>query len=102
MNQLLLSWDPVALFLGVLQCLEVVSPFRTVSFVVCLKPRSTRSDQKQPEPLVRKGSGVLAPAVKGHHNWIETDVVFHSPVILRLHGESSGDRGGCLAILCPR
>ena len=28
------------------------------------------------------------------HNWIGTDVVFHSPVILRARGESSGDCGG--------
>jgi hypothetical protein len=26
---------------------------------------------------------------KAHHNWFWTDVVFHSPVILRSHGESS-------------
>ena len=26
-------------------------------------------------------------------NWIETDVVFSSPVILRLYGDSSGDHG---------
>jgi hypothetical protein len=40
----------------------------------------------EPEPLVRQGSHVLAPSV----NWFGTDVVFHSPVILR---ESSGNCG---------
>ena len=28
---------------------------------------------------------------QAQHNWIGTDVVFHSPVILRSRGESSGD-----------
>jgi hypothetical protein len=32
-------------------------------------------------------------------NWIGTDVVFHSPVILRSCGESSGDCGG-VRLLC--
>ena len=27
------------------------------------------------------------------HSWFETDVVFHSPVIVKSQGESSGDRG---------
>ena len=31
---------------------------------------------------------------QAHHNWIGTDVVFCSLVILRLRGESSGDCGG--------
>jgi hypothetical protein len=35
-------------------------------------------------------------------NWIGTDVLFHSPVILRSSGESSRDRGGCPLTLCPR
>ena len=28
------------------------------------------------------------------HDWIGTEVVFHSPVVLRLRGESSRDLGG--------
>ena len=28
------------------------------------------------------------------HDWIGTEVVFHSPEVLRSHGESSGDLGG--------
>jgi hypothetical protein len=28
------------------------------------------------------------------HDWIGTEVVFHSPVVLRSHGESSRDLGG--------
>jgi hypothetical protein len=37
-----------------------------------------------------------------HHNWIGTDVVFCSPVILRSSGESSGDRRTNGHVLSPR
>jgi hypothetical protein len=30
---------------------------------------------------------------RAHQNWIGTDVVFHSPAILKSHGESSEDCG---------
>ena len=34
-------------------------------------------------------------------DWIGTEVVFYSPVVLRSHGESSRDRGG-VCRLCPQ
>ena len=44
-------------------------------------------------PLVRSVFCFLS-GVSGPRDWIGTDVVFHSPVILRLHGESSRDCEG--------
>ena len=35
-------------------------------------------------------------------DWIETEVVFHSPVVLRLHGESSRGPWGCPPTPRPR
>ena len=125
--------------------------------LVLLKPRYTSTDKKEPEPLVRQGTCVPAPAVTGPSqlvwnrccvpltsdpkfvwrvlwrswdcpssscpcdlelvptrrdlspwsgrfstflllaqaqlDWIGSDVLFHSPVILRSRGESSGDHG---------
>ena len=49
-------------------------------------------------PLVRSVFCFLS-GVSGPHDWIGTDVVFHSPVILRLHGESSRDLGGVHRLL---
>jgi hypothetical protein len=37
--------------------------------------------------------GTWAPGQVGCHDWFWMDVVFHSPVILRSRGESTGDRG---------
>jgi hypothetical protein len=36
------------------------------------------------------------------HNWIGTEVVFHSLVVQRSHGESSRDLGECPPTPCPR
>ena len=49
---------------GVLPCLEVVSPFRTVEISDLCEAKVNHTDQKEPKPLVRKGSGVLVPAVR--------------------------------------
>ena len=35
-------------------------------------------------------------------DWIGTEVVFHSPVVLRLCGESSRGSWGCSPTPCPR
>jgi hypothetical protein len=63
--------------------------------LVCLKPSYTSIDQKECKLLVRQGSCVFALAVTGPSQF-GTDVVFHSPVIPRSRGESSGD----LEIIC--
>ena len=76
-----------------LPCLEVVSPFMTVEFSGLCEAKVNHTDQKEPKPLVRKGLVSLFLLIQACHNWIGSEVVFHSPVILRSHGESSGDCG---------
>ena len=66
MTKLLLSWDP-----GILRSWACYSAWKWCllwgpwSCLVCSKPRYTSTDQKEPEPLVRQGSHVLAPVVTG-------------------------------------
>jgi hypothetical protein len=101
-TKLLVSWHPK--ILGVLQRLKMVSP------LVCSKPRCNSTYQKEPEPLVRQGSLVLAPAVTGPSQlvWNRCCVPLTSdPKILYMlghlqHGESSGDRGNHPLSSCPR
>ena len=77
-----------------LPCLEVVSPFMTVEFSGLCEAKVNHTDQKEPKPLVRKGLVSLFLLIQACHNWIGSEVVFHSPVILRSDGESSGNCGG--------
>ena len=61
------------------------------SGTVCSKPRQTSTVQKEPESVVRQDSSVLVPAVTGPSQFVRNRCV---PVILRVCGASSGDRGG--------
>ena len=66
MTKLLLSWDP-----GILRSWACYSAWKWCFLIgpwgslVCLKPRCTSTDQKEPKLLVRHDSYVLAPAVTG-------------------------------------
>jgi hypothetical protein len=101
-TQLLLSWDPVVLRSWVCYSTWKWCPlWGPWSCLVCLKPRWTRTDQKEPEPLVRKVFGVLVPAVTGlsqlDWNWrvpLTSDPKITWRVLWGLWG--------CLPIPCPR
>jgi hypothetical protein len=80
--------------LGMLHCLEVMSPLRTVEL-------SSLRNQGKPELIKRNlglwsGRALVSLFLRSQacHTWIGTDVVFHSLGILRLCGESSVDCGG--------
>ena len=77
MTKLLGSWNPK--ILGMLECLEVVPPLGTMGLSTEFE---TKVDQCH-APLGMWGFCVLAPAGPRHSNPVETDVMFHSPVILR-------------------
>ena len=81
--------------LGMLQCLEVVSSLRIVELSGLFK---TKVNQNWPKGTLASGQeGLWCPCSccqHVHHNWIETNVAFHSPVIVRSCEESSGDCGG--------
>jgi hypothetical protein len=101
-TKFLVSWDP-----GILRCWACYSAWKWCLLwgqcrcLLCLKPRYTSTNQKEPELLVRQGSCVLASAGTGFSGllWNRCCVPLTSdPKILGvlghlLHGVSSGDRG---------
>jgi hypothetical protein len=66
---ILRPWNPK--ILGVLQCLEVVSPLRTMGLSGMFKTKLYQYWTEGPEQLARQGYSVLAPAVTGPSelNW---------------------------------
>jgi hypothetical protein len=81
------------MILGVLQCLLVLFPLKTVgvSGVFHTKVYQHWSEGTQASGQVPPMSLLLLS--QAGHNWFGTDVVYHLLVILRSQGESSGDLG---------
>ena len=122
MTKLLLSWDPVVKDPGL-----VTVPGRVVSFEECgavwsvvLRSHGESSrDHGGVHQLCAQGDQVLVPTRRDLQpwsgrfsaslmlsqvppDWIGTEVVFHSPVVLRSRRDSSRGPRGCLPTPCPR
>ena len=120
MTKLLLSWDPVVNDPG-----RVTVPGSVVSFeehgavwsVVLRSHGESSRDHGGVHQLCAQGDQVLVPTRRDLQpwsgrfsaslmlsqvpcDWIGTEVVFHSPEVLRSGGESSRDLGG-VCRLCP-
>jgi hypothetical protein len=80
--------------LGILQCLEVVSPLRTLELSVRFEKKVNQYWSKGTWASGQEGLWCPCSLSQARHNCIGTDVVFHSPMTLSSDEGSSGDSRG--------